>query len=272
MVPPNNQGIATPFYNQGDNGDNPRRTASPPRPNSTAIRHNDHGLDGGYIAFAGQRDDGFYADIQSVFDLLQLRSPGKDSQGGFNLHLMALAFPSANWAVTSRSSAFTRPRAAVRCKSCARIAIRNSTGRGCRLPVRAIRSSTRAWSPSPTRIATAAPVPEDANVVSQYAENPELARLINPIVFGGTVPAVETDRTDIAGIYIPDLIKVDLSTVCRLAGSGSRGPIRMTRLFAPEHLWQRRRKARFNQASAMAVFPAAGPMAAALATTWWTSR
>jgi hypothetical protein len=47
----------------------------------------------GYTAFAGQRDDGFYADIQAIFDLLKLRTPGKDSQGGYNLHLMALAIP-----------------------------------------------------------------------------------------------------------------------------------------------------------------------------------
>ena len=47
------------------------------------------------MAFAGQRDDGFYADIQSIFDLLKLRNPGKDSQGGFNLHLMALEIPIA---------------------------------------------------------------------------------------------------------------------------------------------------------------------------------
>ena len=31
-------------------------------------------LDDGYVAFAGQRDDGFYADVQAIFDLLQLRS------------------------------------------------------------------------------------------------------------------------------------------------------------------------------------------------------
>ncbi len=49
----------------------------------------------GYVAFAGQRDDGFYADINSIFDLLSLRNPGKDSQGGFNLHLMALRIPIA---------------------------------------------------------------------------------------------------------------------------------------------------------------------------------
>ena len=45
------------------------------------------------MAFAGQRDDGFYADVLAIFDLLQLRSPGKDAQGGFNIHLMALSIP-----------------------------------------------------------------------------------------------------------------------------------------------------------------------------------
>ena len=64
-----------------------------PRPSSIGTRQSIVTLDGGYVAFAGQRDDGFYADIQSIFDLLKLRNPGKDSQGGFNLHLMALAIP-----------------------------------------------------------------------------------------------------------------------------------------------------------------------------------
>src|SRR5215475_12648416 len=94
VVPPNNQGNATPFYNQGDNGENPARQgvtseAQLDRYTSEAIAH----LSNGYVAFAGQRDDGFYADIQSIFDLLKLRNPGKDSQGGFNLHLMALEVP-----------------------------------------------------------------------------------------------------------------------------------------------------------------------------------
>ena len=45
--------------------------------------------------------------------------------------------------------------------------------------------------------------------------------MLNAIVFGGHGPAPETGRTDIAGIFIPDLIKVDLSTdSCRLAGGG----------------------------------------------------
>ena len=94
IVPPNNQGIATPFYNQGDNGENPARggvatEGALDRYTAQAIAD----LGDGYIAFAGQRDDGFFGDIQAVFDLLQLRSPGKDAQGGFNIHLMSLVIP-----------------------------------------------------------------------------------------------------------------------------------------------------------------------------------
>ncbi|MEI6085814.1 MAG: DUF4331 family protein, partial [Verrucomicrobiota bacterium] len=43
----------------------------------------------------------------------------------------------------------------------------------------------------------------------------------NAIVFAGNGPAITTGRTDIAGIFIPDLIKVDLSTPgARLTGTG----------------------------------------------------
>jgi hypothetical protein len=66
---------------------------------------------------------------------------------------------------------------------------------------------------------------QDASLFASYALNPELAKLINMIVFGGNGPAAENNRTDIAGIYIPDLIKVDLSTPgVRFAGSGPGHP------------------------------------------------
>ena len=94
VVPPNNQGNATPFYNKDDNGENPAKDGVATEAElDRYTRQSIATLDGGYVAFAGQRDDGFYADIQSIFDLLKLRNPGKDSQGGFNLHLMALAIP-----------------------------------------------------------------------------------------------------------------------------------------------------------------------------------
>jgi hypothetical protein len=65
----------------------------------------------------------------------------------------------------------------------------------------------------------------DAKLFAKYALQPELAHLLNVIVFGGSGPAPETNRTDIAGIFIPDLIKVDLSTsAARLAGGGPTHP------------------------------------------------
>src|SRR5215470_16625742 len=65
----------------------------------------------------------------------------------------------------------------------------------------------------------------DKTTFAKYANTPELARLINALVFNGSGPAVENNRTDIAGIFSPDLNKVDLSTgPCRLAGGGPNHP------------------------------------------------
>ncbi|MCI0745595.1 MAG: DUF4331 domain-containing protein [Verrucomicrobia subdivision 3 bacterium] len=228
LVPPNNQGIATPFYNQGDDGENPAKDgvateASLDRYTAQAVTK----LGNGYIAFAGQRDDGFYADIQSIFDLLQLRSPGKDSQGGYNLHLMALAIPVSElggdqqvvgvYATTSRRSVRILPS-----KSRQPINVGGWVQVG--------RQGNPLFNEGLVAIADkdrySRSSPEvDNTVFRKYAENPELAKLINLIVFKGNGPAPETNRTDIAAIYIPDLIKIDLSTgPCRLAGGGASHP------------------------------------------------
>ena len=157
VVPPNNQGNATPFYNRNDNGENPAKDGVATfeeldRYTQQSIVN----LDRGYVAFAGQRDDGFYADIQAVFDLLKLRSPGKDSQGGFNLHLMALRIPieelggdrqmAGVYATTSRRR-FTSWRTGS--------PTRRISATGCKSLVRAIRSSTKGSWPSKPRISTA---------------------------------------------------------------------------------------------------------------------
>ena len=221
IVPPNNQGIATPYYNQGDNGENRAKDGVATEGElDRYTRESITNLDKGYIAFAGQRDDGFYADIQAVFDLLQLRSPGKDSQGGFNLHLMSLAIPVSEldgdqqvvgvYATTSRRQVrlFGDDQDENRWVQVAR--------QGNPLfneGLVAIKDKDLYSRSSPSL---------DKFVFRKYALNPELAKLINAIVFHGNGPAPETNRTDIAGIYIPDLIKVDLSTgPCRLAGNGS---------------------------------------------------
>ena len=232
VVPPNNQGIATPKYNQGDNGENPARGGV------ATAGELDHytqqaiaNLSGNYRAFAGQRDDGFYGDIQAVFDLLQLRNPGHDAQGGYNLHLMALQIPISDldgdqqvvgvYATTSRKHvtilrdqgehSHPAPLTAGRWIQVARQGNPLFNEALVAIADKDLYSRT-----SPT---------SDATLFAKYALQPELAHLLNVIVFGGSGPAPETNRTDIAGIFIPDLIKVDLSTgPARLAGGGVGHP------------------------------------------------
>jgi len=227
-VPPNNQGVATPFYNQGDDGNNPAKDGVATegeldRYTTQTIKS----LNDGYVSFAGQRDDGFYGDINAIFDLLQLRSPGKDSQGGFNIHLMALVIPVCElggdqqivgvYATTSRRQV--------------QILRKNRDPQTSGRWIQVARQGNPLFNEGLVAIADkdrySRTSPEsDSELFSGYAMTPELAHLINVIIFGGTLPDVETDRTDIAGIFIPDLIKVDLSTdPCRLAGNGTQqGP------------------------------------------------
>jgi hypothetical protein len=236
VVPPNNQGIATPFYNQSDNGENPARDGV------ATVGELDHyttqavtNLASGYVAFAGQRDDGFYGDIQSIFDLLQLRSPGKDSQAGFNIHLMALEIPVSElggdaqtigvYATTSRRQVQVFVHGSINNRSSDG---NTSTGSVIYGPyVQVGRQGNPLFNEALVAIAdkdlySRTSPAQDKQLFRKYALNPELASLINAIVFNGAGPAPETNRTDIAGIFIPDLIKVDLSTgACRLAGGGA---------------------------------------------------
>src|SRR5262245_48269289 len=183
IVPPNNEGNATPYYNQGDNGENPAKDgvateAELDRYTKEAIA--DFG--NGYRAFAGQRDDGFYADIQSVFDLLKPRSPGKDSQGGYNLHLMALEIPVSElggdrqvvgvYATTSR-----RQLTVLRSDS------NQTIGRW----VQVARQGNPLFNEGLVALAdkdlySRTSPSKDAAIFRKYAETPELAKLINLLV------------------------------------------------------------------------------------------
>jgi len=227
VVPPNNEGNATPFYNQDNNGEKPARDGVATEAElDKYTRQSVRNLNRGYVAFAGQRDDGFYADIQSVFDLLKLRNPGKDSQAGFNIHLMALAIPVSElggdqqivgvYATTSRRQV--------------RITKEDDDKNAGRW-VQVARQGNPLFNEGLVAIAdkdlySRTQPTQDKVLFQKYAENPELAKLINALVLAGSgITAPETGRSDIAGIYIPDLIKVDLSTgPCRLAGGGPTHP------------------------------------------------
>jgi len=237
-VPPNNQGIATPFYNQGDNGENPAKagvatTAALDRYTAQAVTN----LSLGYLAFAGQRDDGFYADIQAIFDLLQLRSPGKDSQGGYNIHLMALEIPVSELGGDQQIAGVyaTTSRRKVQVLRDETDKVHKGDGGDSRQEsgswVQVARQGNPLFNEGLVALADkdrySRTSPEaDSVLFRKYAESPELARLINLLVLNGSgIQAPETNRTDLAGIFIPDVIKVDLSTAsCRLAGGGPTHP------------------------------------------------
>ena len=222
VVPPNNQGNATPFYNQGDNGENPAKdgvaTLRRARSLHAAV---DRDLDRGYVAFAGQRDDGFYGDIQAIFDLLHAADP---RQG----------FAGADSTCTSWRSRFPidelggdRQIAGVYATTSRQRFTILADG----LPssqhfgdwVQVARQGNPLFNEGLVAIedkdlySRTTPA-SDKVLFRKYAEKPELAKLLNLLVFEPDVPGIQTGRTDIAGIFIPDVIKVDLST-----GSGAAG-------------------------------------------------
>lgn len=223
VVPPNNQGLVTPFYNIGNDGDRPAkggvaRVADLDPYTRSGVAQ----LRNGYVAFAGQRDDGFYADIQSIFDLdfsfgASTGTPTKpfDSQGGMNVHTIVFSIPLDELA--SRGAAGPKLAGVYATTSRARSnggrrwnapegerpsAILDQVGRqGNPLFVEAllpIRDKDRYNQTTPT---------EDF-AFTPSVDNPELSRVL------GVRPII-----DLRTIFTPDVIRVDLTTgPARLAG------------------------------------------------------
>lgn len=230
VVPPNNQGHATPRYQQGDDPEaRARDGVADPALLDAYTSQSIATLANGHTAFAGQREDGFYGDIQAIFDLLKLRSGDAtfDSQGGSNVHTMVLDIPLAElggemqvvgvYATTSRRQTTTRRGGRSPDRNAGRFVQVGRQGNPLFCEALVALEDKDAYNRS-------SPV-EDRTLFRKYAETPELAALINLLVAGGTEIAIPTGRTDIAGIFIPDLIRVDLSTgPARLAGGGAAHP------------------------------------------------
>jgi hypothetical protein len=220
-VPPNNQGLVTPHYNQGENG-NLRAKEGVADPSLLDVYTSEtiHKLNKGYIVFAGQRDDGFYANIQSIFDLDPTFSgPEKplDSQAGFNVHTIVISIPISElggdqqivgvYATTSRRAltVLRDPRAPKHVGEFVQVG-RQGNPAFCELLVAG--KDKDLYNETPPTV--------DASLFKQYALAPELAKLLSD-------PAnLQTNRIDLASIFVPDLIKVDLSTgPAHLAGTHS---------------------------------------------------
>lgn len=231
VVPPNNQGRVTPYYNQDDDGDQPARDGVAEE--SALDRYTYQGitrLRRGYRAFAGQRDDAFYADIQSIFDLdfgFQGANKPFDSQGGFNVHTIVLDIPlhelGTDQQVVGVYATTSRRRISVLTNNIGRYRDLNK-GRWVQVgrqgnpllneALVAIRDKDRYNRTSPK---------QDRRLFKKYVTNPELAGILVPLL--GLPDNLLNNRTDLEAIYIPDLIKVDMSTEpARLAGGGADHP------------------------------------------------
>lgn len=217
-VPPNNQGLVTPRYNQGDNGENPAKegVASEalldPYTRKSIVR-----LARGHRAFAGQRDDGFYGDIHSIFDLdFTFGGPNKpvDSQGGYNVHTIVLQIPLSELGNAAQAGVYaTTSRQSVRVLSAMPedeadrlegpwVQVGRQGNPLFNEALVALRDKDLYNRTSPT---------DDQRLFAKYALAPELAAVLG---------LRATRRADIAAIFIPDLIKVDLTTgPARLAGN-----------------------------------------------------
>lgn len=200
-VPPNNQGRVTPYYNQGDSGDNPAKegvasTASLDPYTRNAVER----LNNGYVAFAGQRDDGFFGDIQSIFDLdFSFDKPAPfDSQGGFNVHAIVHDIPLSELGGATSAGVYVTTSRTTRGRD-VQVGRQGNPLFNEALVGEKLKDYYNRSSPK-----------VDYGRFLTYAANPQLSQLL------GVTPLVPGLLEQ---IYIPDLIKVDLTTPpARLAG------------------------------------------------------
>ena len=225
IVPPNNQGLVTPKYNQGDDGEMPAKEgvdSASDLDDYTSASVYEVGA-GPYRVFAGQRDDGFYADIQSIFDVdLTFGGPNKpfDSQGGFNVHTIVLDIPlsviGGGEQIVGVYATTSRPRLTILRSLASNVPVRSAdfaqvARQGnplfCEALI-AIEDKDLYSRTNPT---------QDAALFGKYASSVELAAVVSATL--GLSPPI---TPDLSAIFIPDMIRVDLSTpAARLAGGGS---------------------------------------------------
>jgi hypothetical protein len=238
MVPPPNVGLrTTPFYNDPVTG----KAISGATSFAGLDRYTQqttYTLPSGISTFAGLREDSFFADIPGIFDLLNPRildnngnlgdGLGQDGNGvdgfkGYNVLHYALVIPVSDlpsFAYTapfpSRTSNGIGVYASVsRSRLTLRRAERTFEGydSGSSDMIQVNRLANPLFNEGLVALADkdkynrTAPTGDAA--FAQYALNPEIAVLINTVY--GTNFAT-TNRTDLAAVYIPDVIRVDTTT------------------------------------------------------------
>ncbi len=266
MVPPYNTGLnATPFYNDMNkflsDGTTPNpnygRAVSGATSRATLdkyTRETTYDLPGGQTVFAGAREDGFYADIPGIFDLLDSRilsntkgfGLGQDGTGvdgfkGFNTLYYAITIPLSQLPASSQYTGLALKNGAVTTSIQTGIGVYASVSRP-RITLRSTAGDNQSSGPYIQVNREANPLfneglvaikdkdnynrdlpTSDATKYKTYALNPELAVLINATY--GTNFAT-TGRIDLALVFIPDVIRVE-TTVAQARITGETGYSRL---------------------------------------------
>lgn len=236
-APPNVGMNTTPLYNGPDgravSGAASRETLDP------YTQQTVYDLSNGVTAWAGPREDGFYADTPGIFDLLEGRiidnngnlndGLGQDGNGvdgfkGFNVLHYGLEIPVTSLPVFDYTGALQPPGRGVGVyASVSRPSQTLRTGDGVDISKGPFVQVNREANPLFNEVLVALKgkdkynrtLPTDDAQFATYALNPEVAVLINA-VFGTTFQT--TDRVDLQAIYIPDVIRVNTTT----------GPVRVS--------------------------------------------
>ena len=194
--------------------------------------------DEGGAIFAGPRDDGFYADVPGIFDLLNIRildnngslgdGLGQDGNGvdgfkGFNVLTYGIQIPLDLLPAFEYNDPFFGPQMGVgvyasvsRPQLTVRDAGNDINSFGDLVQVNRLGNPlfNEALVPFADKDSYNAVKPTEDEQFSTYASNPELALLINTVF--GTSFATE-DRADLVAVFIPDVLRVSTQT----------GPVRL---------------------------------------------
>jgi hypothetical protein len=237
LVPPPNVGLkTTPEYNDANGV---ALTGATTNSNlDVYTRETIYSLSTGEAVWAGPRDDSFFADAAGIFDLLEARILGSDGHGqtgngvdgfkGYNVLTFAIQIPISSLTAIAYTDAFTGSSHGVgvyASVSRPRITLRSTSGdplsSGPWIQV------NRLGNPLFNEVLVALKdkdnynrdVPtSDQTKYKTYALTPELPVLINAVFGTGFAT---TGRTDLAAVYIPDVLRVDLTTApVPLIGAG----------------------------------------------------
>ncbi len=228
LVPPPNVGMkTTPAYNNASGISVSGATTNANL--DTYTKETIYPLSSGEVVWSGSREDSFYADTPGIFDLLEARILGPDGHGqtgngvdgfkGYNVLTFAIQVPIASLPQIQYTDAFTGTSHGIgvyASVSRPRITLLNASGDA---------TTSGGWiqvnrlgNPLFNEVLVALKdkdnynrdVPtNDAARYATYAQNPEVAVLINA-VFGTSFAT--GGRADLAAVYIPDVLRVDTTT------------------------------------------------------------